>query len=193
MPNSKARAHARRTYHPTKTHLPIKKTKRMKQDHTAQRVLRHWREEVPDDRLAHLIRDAARVLTKSLQLRLSQHSVSFGHWSFLRVLWVQDGLTQRELSEEVGLMEPTTFAALKAMETNGLIERRFQDGNRKKIYIYLTPKGHSLKSVLIPIAEELNGIAVRGLSDSEVEIVKRAMLAVIENLVDAGRSSSLSD
>ncbi|MGL6251509.1 MAG: MarR family winged helix-turn-helix transcriptional regulator, partial [Billgrantia desiderata] len=52
-----------------------------------QTVLRHWQEDVPDDRLAHLIRDAGRVLTKSLQTRLAEHSVSFGHWSFLRILW----------------------------------------------------------------------------------------------------------
>ncbi len=77
---------------------------RQKNDHTAQQVIRHWREEVPDDRLAHLVRDAARVLTKSMQLRLAEHDVSFGHWAFLRVLWVTEGLTQRELSDQVGLI-----------------------------------------------------------------------------------------
>ncbi len=159
---------------------------KQKHDHTAQQVLRHWREEVPDDRLAHLVRDAARLLTRSLQLRLAEHDVSFGHWAFLRVLWVTEGLTQRELSDQVGLMEPTTFTALKAMEAQGLIERRFQNGNRKKIYIYLTPKGQALKDVLIPIAEELNDVAVRGLSDDDIKTVHRALLGIIENLVEAG-------
>ncbi|WP_436785601.1 MarR family winged helix-turn-helix transcriptional regulator [Stutzerimonas frequens] len=159
---------------------------KLKSDHTAQLVLRHWREEVPDDRLAHLVRDAARVLTRSLQLRLAEHDVSFGHWAFLRVLWVTEGLTQRELSDQVGLMEPTTFTALKAMEAQGLIERRFQNGNRKKIYIYLTPKGQALKEVLIPIAEELNEVAVRELSDDDIKTVHRALLGIIENLVEAG-------
>ncbi|MHB0806621.1 MarR family winged helix-turn-helix transcriptional regulator [Stutzerimonas nitrititolerans] len=159
---------------------------KQKHDHTAQQVLRHWREEVPDDRLAHLVRDAARLLTRSLQLRLAEHDVSFGHWAFLRVLWVTEGLTQRELSDQVGLMEPTTFTALKAMEAQGLIERRFQNGNRKKIYIYLTPKGQALKDVLIPIAEELNEVAVRGLSDDDIKTVHRALLGIIENLVEAG-------
>lgn len=159
---------------------------KQKHDHTAQQVLRHWREEVPDDRLAHLIRDAARLLTRSLQLRLAEHDVSFGHWAFLRVLWVTEGLTQRELSDQLGLMEPTTFTALKAMEAQGLIERRFQNGNRKKIYIYLTPKGQALKEVLIPIAEELNEVAVRELSDDDIKTVHRALLGIIENLVEAG-------
>ena len=81
----------------------------------AEVILRHWREAVPDDRFAHLVKDAGRGLTRALQMRLTEHSVSFGHWTFLRILWVEDGLTQRELSERAGLMEPTTFSALKAM------------------------------------------------------------------------------
>ena len=87
-------------------------------------LLRHWREAVPDDRLAHLIRDVARAQMRALQTRLAEHGVSFGHWTFLRILWLKDGLTQRELSELAGVMEPTTFAAVKTMETMGLIERR---------------------------------------------------------------------
>src|SRR3954452_13320293 len=88
-----------------------------------QHILRHWREAVPNDRLAHLIRDAAKGLMRALHLRLLEHDVSIGHWSFLRILWEQDGITQRELSEQAGVMEPTTFSALKAMEERGYITR----------------------------------------------------------------------
>ena len=148
-------------------------------------ILRHWREDVPDDRLAHLVRDAGRVLTKSLQLRLAEHSVSFGHWSFLRILWVSEGLTQRELSEQAGLMEPTTFTALKAMEANGLIERRHLNGNRKNIHIYLTQKGRDLKEILVPLAEEVNDIAVQGVDDDDLRATRRTLLTIIRNLADA--------
>ena len=51
-----------------------------------------------------------------MQARLAEHAVPFGHWTFLRILWERDGLTQRELSDQAGVMEPSTFAALKAME-----------------------------------------------------------------------------
>src|SRR6185295_10267316 len=100
-------------------------------------ILRHWREAVPDDRLAHLVKDATRALVRALQMRLTEHAVSFGHWTFLRVLWEHDGLTQRELSEEAGVMEPTTHAALLAMEKLGYVMRRQTPGNRKNVYIHL--------------------------------------------------------
>ena len=145
-------------------------------------ILRHWREAVPNDRLAHLIKDATRGLVRALQMRLAEHSVSFGHWTFLRILWETDGLTQRELSVQAGVMEPTTFAALKAMEKLGYISRRQRPDNRKNVHVFLTPKGRALKAKLVPLAEEVNEIAVRGVSAADVAATRRALLAMIENL-----------
>src|SRR4051812_37355105 len=133
-----------------------------------QAILRHWREAVPNDRLAHLIRDASKGLKRALHMRLVEHDVSYGHWTFLRILWERDGLTQRELSIEAGVMEPTTFAALKAMQKLGYVKRRQTAENKKNVYIDLTPKGRALKAKLVPLALEVNRIAVRGASAADV-------------------------
>ena len=145
-------------------------------------ILRHWREAVPNDRLAHLVKDATRALVRGLSIRLSEHGVSFGHWTFLRILWEGDGITQRELSEQAGVMEPTTFSALKAMEKLGFVTRRQLPDSKKKIYVFLTPKGRLLKSKLVPLAEEVNEVAVRGVPASDVAATRRTLLAVLENL-----------
>jgi DNA-binding MarR family transcriptional regulator len=148
----------------------------------ARTILRHWREAVPDDRLAHLIKDAARALVRSLSVRLAAHKVSFGHWAFLRILWEGDGLTQRQLSVEAGVMEPTTFSALKTMERLGYVTRRQVGGDRKKVYVFLTPKGRALKHKLVPIAEEVNRIAIEGVSGDDIAATRRVLLAIIDNM-----------
>jgi DNA-binding MarR family transcriptional regulator len=145
-------------------------------------ILRHWREAVPDDRLAHLVKDATRALVRALQMRLAGHKVSFGHWTFLRILWEGDGLTQRELSEKAGVMEPTTFTALKAMERLGYIARRQVSGDRKKVYVFLTPRGRALKRDLVPLAEEVNAVAARGVREADIAVTRAVLLAIIENL-----------
>ncbi|MEP7030890.1 MAG: MarR family transcriptional regulator [Pseudolabrys sp.] len=145
-------------------------------------ILRHWREAVPDDRLAHLVKDATRALVRALQMRLAAHAVSFGHWTFLRILWEGDRLTQRELSERAGVMEPTTFSALKAMERLGYVRRRQLGGDRKKIYVLLTAKGRSLRNRLVPLAEDVNRIAVRGVRPADIAVSRGVLLAIIENL-----------
>jgi len=149
---------------------------------TTQSILRHWREAVPDDRLAHLVKDATRALVRALQMRLAEHAVSFGHWTFLRILWEGDRLTQRELSERAGVMEPTTFSALKAMERLGYIRRRKFAGDRKKIYVLLTAKGRRLRIRLVPLAEDVNRVAARGVKPAAIAATRGVLLAIIENL-----------
>jgi DNA-binding MarR family transcriptional regulator len=145
-------------------------------------ILRHWREAVPDDRLAHLVKDAARAMVRGLQMRLAQHEVSFGHWAFLRILWVTDGLTQKELSDEAGTTTPTTFSAVSAMEKLGYVERHYAPGNRKNTHVYLTARGRSLKNKLVPLAEEVNEISVKGLKTTEINIARKVLLTIIENM-----------
>jgi MarR family transcriptional regulator, organic hydroperoxide resistance regulator len=147
-----------------------------------QAIIHHWREAVPNDRLAHLVRDAARAFQKALQLRLAQHGIAFGHWTFLRILWETDGLTQKELSAQAGVMEPSTFAAMKSMQELGYIERRQLPSNRKNVYIHLTALGRSLKDLLVPLAEDSNHVSVRGLSAKDLQTTRRVLLAMIANL-----------
>ena len=156
--------------------------KRTAADAGTEAILRHWREAVPNDRLAHLVKDATRGLLRALQMRLSRHGVSFGHWAFLRILWEADGLTQRALSVEAGLMEPTTSAALAAMEKLGYVRRERMPDNRKNVHVFLTPKGKALRPKLVPLAEEVNDVAVRGASAADVAATRRTLLVMIENL-----------
>jgi DNA-binding MarR family transcriptional regulator len=156
---------------------------------TTEAILRHWREAVPNDRLAHLVRDAAKGLMRGLQMRLTEHGVSFGHWTFLRILWEQDGLTQAELSEQAGVMEPTTFLALKAMERRGYIRRKKTPNNKKKVFILLTPKGRALKIKLVPLALEVNKVAIHGAGAADVAAARKLLLRMIENLAaDEGKA-----
>jgi DNA-binding MarR family transcriptional regulator len=147
-----------------------------------QRLLRHWRDAVPNDRMAHLVKDATRALVRSLQTRLATHGVPFGHWTFLRILWESDGLTQRELSREAGVMEPTTFVALRAMESRGYIVRRQLAGNRRKMHIFLTARGRALKRTLVPLAEAVNRVAVRGVTSADIAATRRTLMAMLVNL-----------
>ena len=148
----------------------------------AQRVLRRWHEAVPNDRMAHLVKDAMRAFLRALQSRLAAHDVQLGHWTFLRILWERDGLTKRELSIEAGVMEPTTFIALRAMESLGYVTLERRKDNRKNVYVFLTPAGKRLRKRLVPLAEQVNGVALQGLSAADVATTRRALLLMIDNL-----------
>ena len=153
-------------------------------DSSTEVILRHWREAVPNDRFAHLVKDATRSFQRSLQMRLARFDVPFGHWTFLRALWERDGLTQKQLSDEVGVMEPTTLMAVRAMETRGWVERRQRADNRKNVHVYLTDCGRALKDVLVPLAEEVNASGAKGLTADEIAVARRVLLTMITNLAE---------
>src|SRR3977135_1810872 len=162
--------------------MAIKRPKRSAPDAGTEAILRHWREAVPNDRLAHLVKDATRGLLRAMQMRLSKHGVSFGHWAFLRILWETDGLTQRAVSVEAGRLEPTPSWALTAMEALGYIRRERRPDNRKNIHVFLTPRGKALRPKLVPLAEEVNDVAVRGVSATDVAVARKTLLALLENV-----------
>jgi DNA-binding MarR family transcriptional regulator len=143
------------------------------------------------ERLAHLTKEAWRAFVRALQQRLATHGVPFGHWTFLRVLWEQEGITQRELSEAAGVMEPSTAAAIRAMEELGYVTRRQTAENRKNVYVHLTAKGRALKAKLEPLAEEVNAIAVRGAPASDIAATRRTLLVIIDNLGHTNRRGAV--
>ena len=47
--------------------------------------------------MGYLLRQAYRTFNKVLQAHIAADHVTIGMWNYLRVLWDEDGLTQREL------------------------------------------------------------------------------------------------
>lgn len=139
--------------------------------------------EIEEERLAHLVKDAARAYIRALQLRLAEHSVSYGNWTILRILWRHDGLSQRELSERAGVTEPTTFAAVKALEALGYVERTHLPGNKKKVHVFLSKTGRALRRKLEPLATEVNTLSVEGVSEEDVLTTRRVLITIAQRLV----------
>jgi DNA-binding MarR family transcriptional regulator len=135
-----------------------------------------------DSSIGYVLRDTYRGFSRALQSKISPHGVSIGQWYFLRVLWDEDGLTQRELSQRVGMMEPTTVTALNGMERRGYVKRVRNAKDRRKINIYLTDKGRALRAKLLPFVPEINRVATRGIADADLERMKSLLAAMKKNL-----------
>jgi MarR family transcriptional regulator, organic hydroperoxide resistance regulator len=132
--------------------------------------------------VGYQIRATHRALQRFLQLKIESHGVTLGMWYFLRVLWNEDGLTQRELSRRVGTMEPTTLNAILGMERCGFVRRVRNNKDRRKWHVFLTPKGRKLRNELIPLAKEVVNTAVQGLSPTEVKGLLGGLAEIQKNL-----------
>jgi MarR family transcriptional regulator, organic hydroperoxide resistance regulator len=134
--------------------------------------------------IGYQIRTTHRALQRFLQSKIEPHGITLGMWYFLRALWHEDGLTQRELSNRAGTMEPTTLSAILIMEKKGLVRRVRNRDDRRKWHIHLTPKGRALKGKLLPLARNVVDTAVHNLSRSEVAQLLKALAEVQKSLHD---------
>jgi len=130
----------------------------------------------------YLVRDAHRAFQRLLERRIAPYGVARGQWYFLRVLWNADGLSQRELSARVGMMEPTTVIALRTMEKSGLIRRVPSSDDRRKVRVLLTAKAERLHDELLTVARSITGEAEQGIAARDLAAFRRVITRMTANL-----------
>ena len=113
------------------------------------------------------IRRAHRAFDRALQRRLASHGIAPGHWYYLRALWDEDGLTQKQLSDRTGVAENTTAAMITGMMASGLVTRTRAVDDKRKWQIALTPHAVALRSVLFPYVAEVNNMAAAGIDPAD--------------------------
>lgn len=132
--------------------------------------------------VGYQVRMTHRALQRYLQDKIEPYGVTLGMWYFLRALWHEDGLTQRELSRRIGTMEPTTLNAILSMERSGLVKRVRNKVDKRKIHIHLTPKGLKLKDELLPLAVSVVNTATKNFSSREIATLLKMLSAIQANL-----------
>jgi MarR family transcriptional regulator, organic hydroperoxide resistance regulator len=129
-----------------------------------------------------LVRDANRAFQRLLEKRIADYGVTRGQWYFLRVLWSEDGLSQRELSARVGTMEPTTVIALRSMEKSGLIRRVRSRDDKRRSQVWLTAKAQRLRNELLVLARGITDAAEACIGRDDLAIFRRVIRRMTENL-----------
>jgi MarR family transcriptional regulator, organic hydroperoxide resistance regulator len=132
--------------------------------------------------IGYQVRATHRLLQRYLQIKIEPFGIMPGVWYFLRALWHEDGLTQRELSHRIGTAEPTTLTAIKVMEAQGLVRRVRSRQDRRKVHVWLTPKAKRLESSLIPLAGEVVGTAGLTLGPAQVDQLLELLTQIQCNL-----------
>ena len=131
------------------------------------------------------VRRTHRLFAQALQAALAPQEIPLGMWYFLRALWEEDGLTQREISERVGATAPTAVEQLRNMEKRGLLSRRASEEDRRKVHFHLTELGRSVETELLAYAEGVNRIAMEGFTEGEIGFLRLALMRMQENLAKA--------
>jgi len=129
----------------------------------------------PDRSLGHMIRDVNRLFQKELGRRIAAHGVTLGQWYALRVLWIQDGLTQAEISQRAGVAPPGIVSALRGLIKRGIVVRDRHPTDQRKNIIFLTKRGRQLENLCIAEARQVNEMALAEVPPDELDICLRVL------------------
>ncbi len=159
--------------------------------HSAADVLRRYA--APRESIGFVVRQVYRGFARSLETRIAREGVSIGMWFVLRMLWEEDGLTQRQISERVGINAPTVVMAINSMERAGLVKRSPNREDRRKTNVFLTRRGHQLKNKLWPMAKDVYAVAFKNIERKDIAAMGRFLTQVWANLEAERRPRSSSE
>ena len=102
----------------------------------------------------------------------------------LYVLFQEDGVPIKTVSEKCSLAITSLTTMLERMEKGGLILRRQDSADKRKTLLFLTDKARNLEQDYIAVSEEMGDIYYQGFTADEVkaaeEYLNRIRLSIVK-------------
>src|SRR5919197_4133299 len=129
-----------------------------------------------ENSIGFIVNRAARALTKALDMELRENvGISIGQWKVIVMLVKQNGLTQKETADKLGLEGPTLIPIIDKMEKEGLLVRRVDSSDRRNNRIYRTEKVDALWDRKVECATKVTQISIKDISEDNVSIMRNAL------------------
>lgn len=134
------------------------------------------------DQVPYAVKGAFKAIHGYTSRVLEAHGVHFGQHYLLMELFREDGQTVGGLTERLGVEGPTVVRTVQRMEATGLVRRQPDAADRRRVLVYLTPRGRELEAVVPGLLADVARQAVAGMSAAEVDALLHALATMRSNL-----------
>jgi len=133
--------------------------------------------------IGFLINRTAKGYIKALDSQLREKvGVTIGQWKVLVMLVDQDGLTQKEIADRLGLDGATLIPIIDKMEDERLVVRKVDSRDRRNNRIYRTDRADALWDKMVQCASDIKEISLKGISDESIKILRDTLENIWQNL-----------
>ncbi len=139
-----------------------------------------------DKSLNFLVNKTAQKFKLELGRKLKQQGfdLSSDQWSVLLALEEKDGPSQTELAHKLYKDRSNITRILDLMEKMKLVERRRSPSDRREYNVFITQTGRAILPDLKQVGDSLSEKALKDATNDEVEVIKKFLGRVFENLED---------
>jgi DNA-binding MarR family transcriptional regulator len=138
-----------------------------------------------DSTLGYLVNRTSAIMRQELQrrFRAAGRELTAEAWALLGQLWKEDGLSRQQLADRTIKDETTITRLLDGLVDKGLVRREQDQGDRRVVQVRLTEQGWQLRAELVPVAQGLMDDASRGIPEGDMDITRKTLRRVLENLL----------
>ena len=136
------------------------------------------------DNIGKLNAAVYRNLQSILNYKLRDIPIRGGQHDFLYVISKREGITQKELSQELYVDKSTTAKAVKSLVSLEYIRKEPSPDDKRFEKLYLTEKGQEIKAHIQNTFLELVEIATKNLSAQEAEEAVRLLKIILDGLIE---------
>jgi DNA-binding MarR family transcriptional regulator len=119
---------------------------------------------------------------RELAQGLRHHGLRVPEWRALAALYARRKCTMSELAELATIDRTTLTRTIDRMEEAGWLTRRADDADMRVTRLALTAGGRRMFERIWPEVEELNALALAGLSGEEIQTLNRILARMRANL-----------
>lgn len=139
--------------------------------------------------LHRLLLRAQSAMNREILARASELGLSPGQPKVLEFLLHNGESNQKAIADHCEIEPATVGTILGRMERDGLIVRARHEGNRRSLYVTLTPRGHEVAEAMDVIFRQADEAAAASLT-GEQQAQLCAMLADLCDALNRERKSS---
>jgi len=114
--------------------------------------------------------------------KLKDLPIRSGQQDFFYVVSINEGITQKELSEHLYIGKSTTAKAIKNLVDRGYIRKEKDVKDKRSDRLYLTEKGREISPRIQQGFIEVVNVAMKDLSDEEIETSIKLLNKILNNV-----------
>lgn len=130
--------------------------------------------------ICHPLYSASNALLRAYRPLLAKLDLTYPQYLVMMVLWEQDAINIKKISEETFFDSGTITPLLEKLVKKGLIKIEVSKADRRNKFIHLTARGKVLKERALEVPREM--VCLMKLSEAELKALKKLTTSLLKSL-----------
>ncbi len=123
---------------------------------------------------------ATNAITRAYRSRLSHIGLTYSQYLVMMVLWEADGITVKNIAQQLHLDSPTITPLLKRLESAGFVSRQRSVSDERVVNVFLTDAGHSIQA---RVADMQKDVACQtGMAESQFIELRSTLHELVDSI-----------